>query len=172
MNLRRVTILAHSLLILALLAGVAWLAMATALSFVPDPDDPGESWAGVILIPIVTAGLVGTAVVALTLRSWMRSGDRATLVMGDMFAALMVIAGSIFMPPAFFLAALVTLVVAGGSVAAAKPSGPAGLEPVAAVPIRRPSPVVVIAVVVLAVLVGFLLAGPLLLLFSTLVPID
>ncbi len=171
MTLRRATILVHGVLAATLLAGAAWLAWAS-LSYTPDPDDFWPVHPGWLLIPMALVIVGAAAGVTLAVRSWMRTGNRATLAVADVGVALTLFAVGVLMPPVVALVAFVTLLVAGALVAAAKPTMPAGAEPTASRP-DGPTRMVVVVVIVLAIVIGVAVVAPFLMtMFTVLEPID
>ena len=158
MTLRRATILAHGLLVLALVAAAAYLVWIS-LAYEPDPEDPWPVGPGFIAIPMAIAILFGAAAVAFAVWRWMRSGNRATLGLGDLVAAITVAMVGVLMPAPLALGALGTLVVAGATVAANKTGGSSDG---ATLPAPRRSPVVVLLVIVAAVVIGATVVAPML----------
>ena len=77
MNLRRATVALHGLLAVILGVAAAWL-LGVSFSYVPDPIDPWPVGPDSIAVPMALGIMVVVAVLALAVRSWMRSGNRAT----------------------------------------------------------------------------------------------
>ena len=159
MTLRRATILIHGLLALVLVASAGWLVWIS-LSYTPDPEDSWPVGPGFIAIPMAAVFLVGAGVVAIAVWSWMRSSNRVTLVIGDLVAGLTVALVGFLMPAMLAVAALVTLAVAGATVAANTPATQTANGTPS--PRSRRSRAAIVVVIVAAVVVGVVFVAPIL----------
>jgi hypothetical protein len=122
MTHRRATLAVHVFLVILVLGTAASLVWMT-VSDVPDPVDPWMVGPGLIAMPLAVLAAGGAAMVAWGAWDWSRTGRRTSILAGDLGGALGLMFGAMAMPEWFVQVSLATVVVAGGFVAAAKPTG-------------------------------------------------
>ena len=168
MTLRGATLLVHWLLVALFLGAAAFLVWLT-VTYTPDPEDDFGFSPGFIAIPMAVGLLIVAGSVAWLVRQWTRSGKRGLLALADVLAALALLVVPVLLPPALLLAGLGTVVVAGGFVAANRPEVARMPQPPTR-STRGGRGLLIVAVIALAVVAGLMLAGPLLLMGSSVEP--